>query len=138
MALSGLFNQDQVLNHAIEFVGSEETMRSLSVDSRLTISNMTTEWGALTGLFPIDSILEGWLRGRATVAAMSQATDLTGVFAPRRFSHQRIDDLFANPISADKGASYAKNLFLDLSTLSPYVAGPNSAYHFPVSSSALA
>ena len=43
-----------------------------------------------------------------------------------RFSHKRIDDLFANPISADKGAIYAKHLFLDLSTLSPYVSGPNS------------
>ena len=63
VALSGLFNHDEVLNHAIEFVGSEETMSSLSVDSRLTISNMTTEWGALSGLFPIDSTLERWLRG---------------------------------------------------------------------------
>lgn len=41
------FNKDEVLNHAIEFVGSEETMASLSVDARLTIANMTTEWGAL-------------------------------------------------------------------------------------------
>jgi homoaconitate hydratase len=49
IALSGLFNNDQVLNHAIEFTGSTETMRSLSIDTRLTIANMTTEWGALTG-----------------------------------------------------------------------------------------
>ena len=59
IALSGLFNNDEVLNHAIEFAGSEETMRSLSVDARLTIANMTTEWGALSGLFPIDGVLEG-------------------------------------------------------------------------------
>ena len=45
MALCGLFSNDEVLNHAIEFAGSEETMRSLPVDARLTISNMTTEWG---------------------------------------------------------------------------------------------
>lgn len=49
IALCGLFNQDQVLNHAIEFTGSEETMRSLPVDDRLAISNMTTEFGALAG-----------------------------------------------------------------------------------------
>lgn len=126
VALSGLFNQDQVLNHAIEFVGSAETMRSLSVDARLTIANMTTEWGALSGLFPIDSVLEGWMRGRATVAAMNQSADLTGAYAPPRFSHKRIDDLFANPISADKDAKYAKHLFLNLATLTPHVAGPNS------------
>lgn len=70
MALSGLFNNDEVLNHAIEFVGSEDTMRSLSVDSRLTISNMTTEWGALSGLFPIDGTLEGWLRGYVSTAVI--------------------------------------------------------------------
>ncbi|CAD6580444.1 MAG: mitochondrial Homoaconitase [Alectoria sarmentosa] len=81
IALSGLFNEDEVLNHAIEFTGSEETLRSLSIDSRLTIS---------------------------------------------RFSHTRIDDVFANPISADKGANYDKHLFLNLSTLSPYISGPNS------------
>ena len=50
VALCGLFSKDEVLNHAIEFTGSEETMRSLPIDDRLAIANMTTEWGALTGL----------------------------------------------------------------------------------------
>lgn len=49
VALAGIFNQDEVLNHAIEFTGSEQTMRSLPIHARLTIANMTTEWGALTG-----------------------------------------------------------------------------------------
>ena len=42
VSLCGLFSKDEVLNHAIEFTGSEETMRSLPVDARLTIANMTT------------------------------------------------------------------------------------------------
>ena len=82
--------------------------------------------GNASGLFPIDSTLEGWLRGRATVATMYQSTELAGALTSQRFSHQRIDDLFANPIFADKGAVYAKRLYLNLSTLSPYVSGPNS------------
>lgn len=41
-ALCGLFNNDEVLNHAIEFTGTEETMKSLAVDDRLAIANMTT------------------------------------------------------------------------------------------------
>lgn len=41
LALCGLFPTD-VLNCAVEIVGSEETMASLSVDDRLTISNMST------------------------------------------------------------------------------------------------
>lgn len=52
VALCGLFNNDEVLNHAIEFTGSEETMRSLEIDDRLTIANMTTEFGALSGKLP--------------------------------------------------------------------------------------
>lgn len=120
VALCGLFNSD-VLNHAVEFTGSEETMASLPVDSRLTIANMTTEWGALTGLFPIDRTLERWLRYKATEAAMLE--DRT---TRKRITHERVDELFANPLIADPDALYAKKLYLNLSTLSPYVSGPNS------------
>lgn len=95
-------------------------MRSLSIDDRLTIANMTTEWGALSGLFPIDSVLLSWLRYKATTSAMFASNNTL------RFSHTRIDNLIESPLVADRGASYAKSLYLDLSTLSPYVAGPNS------------
>jgi homoaconitate hydratase len=40
VALCGLFNKDEVLNHAIEFAASEKTMRSLPVDDRLAIANV--------------------------------------------------------------------------------------------------
>ncbi|PNS14429.1 Homoaconitase, mitochondrial [Sphaceloma murrayae] len=127
VALAGLFNNDEVLNHAIEFTGSPETMRSLSIDDRLAIANMTTEWGALTGLFPIDAILKGWLRSRATETALYGSTaSSTAAPTSSRFSHARLDELEANTLTADKGAKYAKELFLDLTTLCPYVSGPNS------------
>ena len=126
VALCGLFSKDEVLNHAIEFTGSEETMKSLTIDDRLTIANMTTEWGALTGLFPIDHMLQAWLRSKATEAALYRQAELTDNLTHERLSHTRIDDLFADTSSADKGAVYAKSLHLDLSTLSPYVSGPNS------------
>jgi homoaconitate hydratase len=119
VALCGLFNNDEVLNHAIEFTGSEQTMRTLPVDDRLAIANMTTEWGALTGLFPIDGMLQAWLRAKATTSALFDGKDT-------RFTHARIDDLIQNQLVADKGATYAKSLYLNLSTLSPYVSGPNS------------
>ncbi|KAK3370350.1 hypothetical protein B0H63DRAFT_440744 [Podospora didyma] len=122
VALCGLFNNDDVLNHAIEFTGTEETMRTLPVDDRLAIANMTTEWGALSGLFPIDSVLQSWLRAKATVAAMSNADDS----ARNQFTHAKIDELIQNQLTADPGATYAKSLYLNLSTLSPFVAGPNS------------
>lgn len=39
-----------------------------------------------------------------------------------------IDQLYANPthVQADPGAHYAKKLYLNLSTLSPQITGPNS------------
>ena len=126
IALCGLFSKDEVLNHAIEFTGSEETMRSIPIDDRLAIANMTTEWGALTGLFPIDAVLQGWLRYKATMAAMYKNSDLTEATTHERLSHSHLDELFANNLSADKGAKYAKHLYFDLSTLCPYVSGPNS------------
>lgn len=126
VTLCGLFDKDDVLNHAIEFTGSEATMKSLSVDDRLTIANMTTEWGALSGLFPIDNVLKGWLKGKATTAAMGLTDGPFKTLASQRFTHPLLDQLFDNPLAADRGAKYSKELFLDLSTLSPYVSGPNS------------
>jgi homoaconitate hydratase len=121
VALCSLFTDD-VLNHAVEFVGSEETMASLPIDYRATIANMSCEWGALSGLFPIDHTLEDWLRAKATEAA-----ELEGESTRRlRINDERINQLFANPLAADPGAVYAKQLYADLSSLSPYVSGPNS------------
>ncbi|KAI4742901.1 hypothetical protein E4T50_06694 [Aureobasidium sp. EXF-12298] len=126
VALAGLFNNDEVLNHAIEFTGSPETMHSLPIDDRLAIANMTTEWGALSGLFPIDGVLQGWLRAKATEAALYEDAALTSFQTATRFNHQRLDTLFEKPLTADKNAKYAKELFLDLESLCPYVSGPNS------------
>ncbi|KAI1805553.1 mitochondrial Homoaconitase [Daldinia bambusicola] len=120
VALCGLFNQDEVLNHALEFTGSEETLASIPIDHRMTIANMTTEWGALSGLFPVDEKLIAWYRGKATTAAMFDTS------LKDRINHERIDELVKNKLVADPGATYAKELYLNLSTLSPFVAGPNS------------
>ncbi|KAF5986274.1 homoaconitase, mitochondrial [Fusarium bulbicola] len=116
IALCGLFRDDQVLNHAIEFAGGE----SLTIDERLTISNMTTEWGALAGVFPVDDLLISWYRAKATTNAMFNGS------SKDRINHKRIDELDQNRLSADPGAKYAKELYLNLSTLSPIVSGPNS------------
>ena len=41
---------DDVLGHAVEFHGPGAAV--LAIDDRLTIANMTTEWGAVAGVFP--------------------------------------------------------------------------------------
>src|SRR5216684_218302 len=62
IALCGLFNKDEVLNHAVEFVG--DGVAHLSMGARMTIANMTTEWGALAGVFPFDEVTVNYLRSR--------------------------------------------------------------------------
>ncbi len=114
VALCGVFNNDEVLNHAIEFVGDE--IEALSIDSRLTIANMTTEWGALSGLFPVDKTLIQWYRERITKLPQPHP----------RVNKNTIDALESQLVSADPEARYAKHLILDLESLAPYVSGPNS------------
>ena len=41
-------------------------------------------------------------------------------------NHKRVDEIAANRLVADPGATYAKEFYMNLSTLSPFVAGPNS------------
>lgn len=121
VALCSLFPTD-VHNLAVEFHGSEETMASLLVDDRLTLCNMSCEWGVWSAIFAsFDKTLERWLRYKATEAALFE--DRT---TRERINHERVDELFANPPTGDQDATYAKQLYLNLSTLSPYVSGPNS------------
>ena len=54
ITLCGLYNKGEVLNAAVEFVGPG--VANLSMDERMAISNMTTEWGALVGWFPADAV----------------------------------------------------------------------------------
>ena len=61
IALCGAFNV-HVLNAAVEFSGPG--VASLSMDARMTIANMSTEWGALVGWFPADEIAIKWLRAK--------------------------------------------------------------------------
>ena len=69
----------------------------------------------------MDRTLERWLRYKATEAAMHENRTTR-----ERITHEKIDELYANPVNADPGAHYAKQLYLNLSTLSPYISGPNS------------
>ncbi|MCF7823065.1 MAG: homoaconitase [Candidatus Marinimicrobia bacterium] len=128
ITLAGLFNKDEVLNHAIEFVG--DGLASLSIDQRLTIANMTTEWGALAGVFPIDRVTFDWIEKRAMTV---EARGLSGVKsdvdavdgASPRLNFGRISELKQTAPYADPDAYYAKELTLDLTSVEPYVSGPD-------------
>ena len=128
IALCGFFNNDEVLNHAIEFTG--EGVKNLSVEERLTIANMTTEWGALAGVFIIDERTIDWLKKRAEFVSKrgpeNVNSDTDGNGTHPRMNLQRIEELEKNTLKADKDAFYAKELTIDLSTIEPLVSGPNT------------
>ena len=48
--------------YVLEYRGS--AIRGLSMEARMTIANMTTEWGALAGVFPFDEMTVKYLRSR--------------------------------------------------------------------------
>ena len=128
ISLCGYFNNDEVLNHAIEFVG--DGIKYLTIEERLTIANMTTEWGALVGLFPIDEKTIKWLRARASYISKRGLervnSDKDGNGLHPRVNHERISELEKNIPEGDNDAFYSKELKIDLSTIEPYVSGPNS------------
>ncbi len=128
LALCGYFNNDEVLNHAIEFVG--EGIANLSISERLTIANMTTEWGALAGVFPIDEVSINWLNKRVNLIAQrglaGVPSDADGQGIHPRMNADLVDVLMSNPLRADSDAFYAKELTFDLDSVQPYVSGPNT------------
>ena len=127
VALCGNFNQDQVLNAAIEFTGSG--VSHLSIDERLAIANMTTEWGALAGVFPVDAVLLEWyqtLLRKLDFQKFKFGSSPSHASNHPRINAQRLDELAKSTLKADPNAHYSKHLTLDLFTLSPHVSGPNS------------
>ena len=66
ITLCGLYNHDECLNAAVEFTGPG--VASLSMDARLSISNMTTEWGPLVGWFPVDAVTIAYHARRSAAA----------------------------------------------------------------------
>jgi len=128
IALAGYFNKDEVLNHAIEFNGSG--VAALSIDQRLSIANMTTEWGALAGVFPIDDVTIGWLKNRQRfiekrdLAGVPSDADGNGVHP--RLNSKRISELENKKPVADIDAFYANEITFDLSTVRPIVSGPDT------------
>jgi len=115
VVLCGLYNQGEVLNAAVEFSGPG--VASLSMDARFTISNMTTEWGALVGWFPVDAVTLRYLEERRQKLLES---------GDDRLCDERLDILEADPPGPDPGANYAAHITLDLSELTPHVSGPDT------------
>ena len=125
IALCGLFNKDEVLNHAVEFMG--DGVANLAMAARMTIANMTTEWGALAGIFPFDEVTVNYLRSRVGEFTNPKRPGTRGSNNRSGYTNADIEAWWKNrnELSADPDAEYAIELELDLATVVPHVSGPN-------------
>ena len=115
ITLCGLYNHDEALNAAVEFSGPG--VASLSMDARLSISNMSTEWGPIAAWFPVDTVTVGYLR------AARERLQKQGI---TRFTERDLEEWAKNPPQPDANAAYAARIVLDLSEVTPHVSGPDS------------
>ena len=88
---------DQAGDRAIEFCGS--AIDAMGVDSRLTLSNMVTDIGAVAGIMPCDDATRDWLAART--------------------------DVPYEPVAADQDAEYAADIIWNMSEIVPQVAIPH-------------
>ena len=117
ITLCGLYNRQEVLNAALEFAG--DGVAALSVDARLTVANMSTEWGALVAWFPVDA---------ATVAFLNERRQHLAARGVERFSAEDLTRWAASPPAPDGDAVYAARIELDLAEVTPHVAGPDTVF----------
>ena len=115
VTLCGLYNQEEVLNAAVEFTGPG--VASLSMDARLSIANMSTEWGTLVGWFPVDEITLRYLEARNRELRAQGVT---------RIPQEKFEEWRSNPPTPDKDATYAGRITLDLAEVTPHVSGPDT------------
>ncbi len=115
VTLCGQYNQEEVLNAAVEFAGPG--VASLTMDARLTIANMSTEWGALVGWFPVDEVMLAYLNARNRELRSRGFT---------RIPEKKFTEWRANPPAPDADAVYAGSIMLNLAEVTPYVSGPDT------------
>src|SRR5256712_7567184 len=97
------------------------------MSARMTIANMTTEWGALAGVFPFDEVTVNYLRSRVPEFTNPNRPGRRGSKSRSGYTNEDIDAWWENrnELSADSEAEYAIELELDLATVVPHVSGRN-------------
>ena len=77
--LIGLIGVDGALYQALEFHGS--TIADLTMEGRMTISNMAIEAGGKAGIFEVDDVARTWLEGRCQRPAVEYHADADAEYA---------------------------------------------------------
>lgn len=112
LALIAAHGADGGVGHAVEYAG--EAVRALSVEERLTLCNMATEFGAFSGFVAPDETSFAYLRGRR-YAPEGSAFD-TAV------AHWRT-------LVSDADAAFNREIAFDAAGLAPMVSWGTSPQH---------
>ncbi len=106
------------VGHAIEYTG--EAVRSLSMEGRMTVCNMSIEAGARAGMVAPDDVTFEYMKGRAQVPQGSAFDEAVEMW---------------RQLPSDPGASYDKVVEISAKDLEPYVTwGTNPGMVAPVTS----
>src|SRR5213595_2710892 len=108
--ITQLLRAQKVVGKFVEFYG--EGAASLPVPDRATIGNMSPEYGATMGYFPIDQESVDYLR--ATGRSEEQCLAFENYF--------RAQKMFGMPLRSE--IDYSVDIDLDLAQMQPSVAGP--------------
>ena len=104
------------IGHVIEYTG--EAIRSMSMDGRMTVCNMSIEGGARAGMIAPDQTTFDYVKGRR--------------FAPKEDEFEAAVERWKQ-LPSDPGASYDKLVEIDASNTSPHVTwGTNPGMVAPV------
>lgn len=115
LSLCATFDQGEVRSTIVEFTGPG--VASLNMDDRFTVANMTTEWGAIGGIFPVDQQTVDYLE------TVRRELTKTG---RRRFTKALLEEWASNPMTADPDAVYSLHIEVDLASVRPTINGPSS------------
>ena len=108
--ITQMLRKAKVVGKFVEFYGSGAA--KLPVADRATIANMAPEYGATMGFFPVDGESIAYLRATGRTEEQCRAFE----------NYFRAQEMFGMP---DKGQiDYSVSLELDLSNVTPSVAGP--------------
>ena len=111
LAIIGNIGTGGGIGHVIEYRGS--AIRSLSMEGRMTVCNMSIEAGAKAGLIAPDDTTFAYLEGRE--------------FAPKGAKWEQALDAW-RALSTDTGAAWDKEVRIDAASLVPFVSwGTNPA-----------
>ena len=110
LRVTEMLRKEKVVGKFVEFFG--EGTASLALTDRATVANMAPEYGATMGFFPVDQRTIDYFEGTGRTRAEIDAFE----------SYFRAQGLFGIPAAGE--LDYTRVVSLDLSSVSPSLAGP--------------